>query len=140
MATYPHFAKGAIELAIVGDLGVCEATIAAVAATLGTLPPREIKPALAELKKVFFPATPFTKNYTIPTEIPKGNVHLYWPTTDSMDIKVNRRLSMLRGRVLSDRLRVKIREEISGTYSPSASSTTSDTFPGYGYIHASCLG
>jgi zinc protease len=133
----PHFSKGAIELAIVGDLDV-EATIAAVAATLGTLPPREVKPALAELKKVSFPTTPFTKNYTIPTEIPKGNVHLYWPTTDSMDIKVDRRLSMLTT-ILSDRLRVKIREEIGGTYSPSASSTTSDTFPGYGYIHASCI-
>ena len=133
----PHFAKGAIELAIVGELDV-EATIAAVAATLGTLPPREVKPALAELKKVSFPATPFTKNYTIPTEIPKGNVHLYWPTTDSMDIKVDRRLSMLTT-VFSDRLRVKIREEIGGTYSPSANSTTSDTFPNYGYIAASCI-
>jgi zinc protease len=133
----PHFAKGAIELAIAGDLDV-EATIATVAATLGTLPAREQRPALAELKKVSFPSTPFTKTYTIPTEIPKGNVHLYWPSTDSADIKVDRRLTMLAS-VLRDRLRIKIREEIGGTYSPSASSFASDTYPGYGYFHATCI-
>jgi len=133
----PQFAEGAIELAIVGDLDL-EATITAVAATLGTLPTRKARPALAELKRVSFPAAPFTKDYAIPTEIPKGNVHLYWPTTDASDIKRDRRLSMLTA-VLNDRLRVKIREEIGGTYSPSATSTTSDTFPGYGYIHATCI-
>ena len=41
--------------------------------------------------------------------------------------------------MLNDRLRVKIREEIGGTYSPSASSYTHYTFPGYGYFHASCV-
>ncbi len=133
----PQFAKGAIEVALVGDLDL-EQTIAAVAATLGTLPPRATKPALTELKKVSFPAQPFTKTYSIPTEIPKGNVHLYWPSTDGFDVQRERRLALLAS-VLSDRLRVKIREEIGGTYSPSASSYTHYTFPGYGYFHASCV-
>ncbi len=78
-----------------------------------TLPNREIKPALAELKKIAFPATPFTRNSSIPNEIPKGNGHLGRPTTDSMDLKRDRRLSRL-ATVLSDHLRVKIREEIGG--------------------------
>ncbi|MDB6113976.1 MAG: peptidase domain protein, partial [Lacunisphaera sp.] len=49
-----------------------------------------------------------------------------------------RRLNLL-GSVLNDRLRVKIREEIAGTYSPSAGSNASDTFAGYGYLQAGCV-
>lgn len=131
----PQFAQGAIELAVVGDLDV-DATIAAVAKTLGALPPRAPKPALAELKKVAFPAQPFTRDYTIQSELPKGAVTLYWPTTDASDVRRTRRLSLL-GSVFSDRLRVKIREEMGGTYSPRAGSMASDTFPGYGYISTS---
>jgi len=133
----PQLARGALEVSIVGDLDI-EAAIAAVAQTLGALPAREAKPALDELKKVAFPATPFAKTYTITSEIPKGNVVVYWPTTDGLDVQRSRRLSLLTT-VLSDRLRVKIREEVAGTYSPSAGSSASDTFPGYGYIQAGCV-
>ncbi|MEY4089546.1 MAG: hypothetical protein RJB55_1817, partial [Verrucomicrobiota bacterium] len=73
---------------------------------------------------------------TISSEIPKGVVSLYWPTTDASDIRRTRRLTMLAS-VFSDRLRVKIREEMGGTYSPRAGSSTSDTFTGYGYITSS---
>ncbi len=131
----PQFAKGAIEVAVVGDLDA-DATIAAVAQTLGALPPREPKPALADLRKVSFPAQPFTKSYAISSELPKGLVTLYWPTTDASDVKRTRRLSLLAS-VYSDRLRVKIREEMAGTYSPRAGSSPSDTFTGYGYITTS---
>ena len=128
----PQFARGAIEVAVVGDLDV-DATIDAVAKTLGALPAREAKPALAELRKLAFPAQPFTKEYQIDSEIPKGVAALYWPTTDALEVKRSRRLSLLTS-VFSDRLRVKIREEMGGTYSPRAQSNASDTFPGYGYI------
>jgi zinc protease len=131
----PQLAHGAMEVAIVGDLDV-DATIDAVAKTLGALPPRELKPALAELRKVSFPAQPFTKSYTITSQIPKGLVALYWPTTDGLDARRTRRLSLLAS-IYSDRLRVKLREEMGGTYSPRAQSNASDTFPGYGYLHTS---
>jgi zinc protease len=133
----PQLAHGALEVSLVGDLDI-EAAIDAVAKTLGALPPREPKPALAELKKISFPAAPFTKNYTIASEIPKGNVLVYWPTTDGFDVRRMRRLSLLAS-VVNDRLRVKIREEIAGTYSPNAGSNASDTFPGYGYLQAGCV-
>ena len=133
----PQLAHGALEVAIVGDLDL-EAAIAAVAQTLGALPPREARPALDALKRVSFPAEPFTKSYTIASEIPKGHVVVYWPTTDGLDVKRARRLSLLAS-VLNDRLRVKIREEIAGTYSPNAGSNASDTFPGYGYFQAQCV-
>jgi zinc protease len=133
----PPFATGATELAFVGDLDLAT-TGAAVAANLGHLPARKTKPALAELNQRALPASPFTKTCSVRTEIPQGNVHLCWPTTDRMDSKRDRRLCLLTA-ILGDRLRVKSRGAIGGTSSPGPSSTTSDTFPGYGYIHAACI-
>ncbi len=127
----PPLADGAIEIAVVGDLDV-DAAIAAVAQTLGTLPPRASKLELTEARKVFFPA-PFTKDYTVPTEIPKGLVTLYWPTTDARDVKLARRLGLL-AEILSDRLRVKVREEMGDAYSPAAFSAPSDTYTHYGFM------
>jgi len=133
----PQLAHGALEISLVGDLDI-EKAIDAVARTIGTLPPRETKPALRALKKISFPAAPFAENFPITSEIPKGNVLVYWPTTDGFDVKRARRLSLLAS-VLNDRLRVKVREEIGGTYSPNAGSIASDTFPGYGYLQANCV-
>jgi zinc protease len=133
----PQLTHGAIELSLVGDLDI-DATIAAVAQTLGALPPRDPKPALDALRHVAFPARPFAKEYSIASEIPKGLVVVYWPTTDESDIHRTRRLNLLAS-VLSDRLRVKIREELGGAYSPDARSFTSDTFPGYGYLTATVI-
>lgn len=131
----PQLAHGPLEVALVGDFDV-EAAITAAARTIGALPPRQIKPSLAELKKVKFPERPFTKNYAIDSEIPKASVLIYWPTEDGLDAHRTRRVNMV-GAILNDRLRVKVREEIGGSYSPRADNLASDTFPGYGYIVAS---
>jgi zinc protease len=130
----PELAHGALEVAVVGDLDI-EAAIAAVAKTIGALPPRQPKPALSELKKVHFPEQPFSKSYVIDSEIPKASVLLYWPTDDALDVRRNRRLNMVEA-ILNDRMRVKVREEMGGSYSPHANNLASDTFPGYGYIVA----
>jgi hypothetical protein len=39
--------------------------------------------------------------------------------------------------ILTDRLRIKVREELGGSYGPQAENIGSDTFPGYGYMAAS---
>jgi zinc protease len=130
----PQLAGGPIEIGIVGDLDPA-AALAAVSSTLGALPPRSGKPAYAEERKVAFPTPPFSKLYTVPSEIPKSVVALYWPTTDGWNIQRRRRLSLL-GEILSDRLRVKIREELGGAYSPEAGSDLSETFTGYGFMVA----
>jgi zinc protease len=131
----PELERGALEIAIVGDFDV-DVTIAAVARTLGALPKRDPKPELADAKKVKFPDQPFVREYKIDTEIPKGIVALYWPTTDAREIRRGRRLNML-GEVFSDRLRIKVREELGDAYSPGVGSSASDIFPGYGYIQSS---
>jgi len=112
----PQLKSGPIEIALVGDLDV-EATILAVGKTLGTLPVRAPRPVLTAERQVNFPAKPFVKDYTVPTEIPKGVVMLYWPTADTDDIHRTRRLALL-GEVFSDRLRLKVRQELGGAYSP----------------------
>jgi len=133
----PELAGAAIEVAVVGDFEP-EAVIAAVAETLGALPQRAERRALDERKQVRFPAQPFSKNYRIPTEIDKGDVRVYWPSTDALDVRRSRRLALL-GAVLDDRLRLKVRQEIGGSYSPYAGSNTSTVFPGYGYFQAVCV-
>jgi zinc protease len=130
----PDLRSGAMEIAIVGDIDI-DATIAAVANTLGALPAREPTPAPAEARRVKFPAEPFARDFAIATEIPKGTVALYWPTTDGMEIRRARRLNML-SEVFNDRLRLKVREELGDAYSPGTGSFASDVFPGYGYIQA----
>ena len=112
----PQLTHGSLEVAIVGDLEI-EASIDAASRTIGALPRREVKPALPGLKKVSFPAQPFAKNYAIDSAIPKGAVFIYWPTDDYRDVQRTRRLDLL-AEILKDRLRVKVREAIGGTYVP----------------------
>lgn len=130
----PQLAHGALEVSLVGDLDV-EAAIRAAAPTIGALPKREAKAELPHLKKVSFPEKPFAKDYAIDSEIPKGVLNLYWPTTDAIEVKRRRRFVML-GAVFNDRLRVKVREEVGSTYSPNARSVASEVFPKYGYFAA----
>jgi len=130
----PEFAHGPLEIAIVGDIDPA-ATINLVANTFGALPTRVAKPAYKAQRRVALPRTPLKQNYTVPTEIQKGIVQLYWPATDNHDVHVTRRLNLLVN-VFEDRLRIKIREQMGGSYSPEAGASLSDTFRGYGVLVA----
>ena len=130
----PQLSHGPVEIALVGDLDV-DAAIDAVAKTIGALPARDSRPDLSALEKISFPTQPFVKQYAIASELPKTELALFWPTNDGIDIRRRRRLAVLAD-VFSDRLRVRVREKIGGTYGPHAASDASDTFPGYGYIVA----
>jgi zinc protease len=133
----PQLQQGALEVAVVGDLDV-EATIAAAARTFGALPRREPRPALESLRHVSVPAVPEQLDYPIESRIPKGLVAFYWPTTDALEIRRTRRLALL-AEVLSDRLRVRVREQLGGTYSPSVRSQPSEIYPGYGLMVAAAV-
>ncbi len=130
----PQLATGALEVALVGDLDQ-DATIAAVARTLGALPKRSAKPELAAERVVRFPAEPLTRVFDVDTKIPKAVVALYWPTPDGRDIQRKRRLQML-SEVFNDRLRVRIREQMGDAYGAQAALDASEVYPGYGYIGA----
>jgi zinc protease len=133
----PQLASGPIEIGIVGDIDI-DATLSALARTFGALPPRAPKPAYEAERKVRFPSQVFAKDYAVPTKIPKAVIALFWPTADARDIGRTRRLNLL-AEILNDRLRVKIREQLGGAYSPEAASEPSETFTGYGYILAETI-
>jgi zinc protease len=130
----PQLASGALEVSLVGDFDV-DAAIAVAARTIGTLPARSPRPPMDDRRKVSFPQKPFRESYGIDSQIPKALAGVYYPTADGMDIHRQRRLNIL-AEILSDRLRVKIREQMGSTYAPSVGSNASDIFPGYGYIAA----
>ncbi len=129
----PQLATGAIELSLVGDLNP-DTAIAAVSATLGTLPSRSAKPALENLRQVTTPP-PSAQTLNVTTAIPKAVLAVYWPTADARDISRTRRLTILAD-ILGDRLRKTVREELGGSYSPGAASAPSDTYRDYGFLFA----
>ena len=130
----PQLAGGPLEVSLAGDFDI-DIAIGDAARTIGALPKREPRPPLDELHKVAFPSQPFAMVFPVETKIPSSLVATYWPTSDGLDVHRARRLNIL-SEVLSDRLRVKVREQLGSTYSPTVASSASDVFPGFGYIVA----
>ncbi len=125
-----------LELSVVGDFSNAGEVIEKVLSTVGALPERvSVRPELVEARQVAFPEVSGTKVFTYETESPRAMATVNWPTTDQDDIFVVRRLSVL-GSVVSDRMRVKIREEIGEAYSPYAYNASSDTYNDYGVLRA----
>ena len=133
----PQMARGPIEIGMAGDLDI-DAALNALARTFGALSPRAPKPDYEADREVHFPKTPLAWDLRVETEIPKAVVALYWPTADAREVRRTRTLAIL-SRILDDRLRVKIREEMGDAYSPEAASEASDTFRDYGQMIAECV-
>ncbi len=128
-----RLAKGAIEIAIVGDFDE-DAAIKAVAQTLGALPLREaeFRPYAEERQRVFTRnLSPRVIQHNGPTD--QAMLLQYWPTSDDSDLK--RDLGM---RLLTEILRLQLLEELrevlGATYSPLAASDMSPHYPGYGVL------
>lgn len=131
-------AHGPVEITVVGDVDV-DQVIAAVGSTFAALPDRGPAPApLPGSAERRFPAptaTPVRLTHSGPAE--QALAFIAWPTTDQVkDRTAARQLSILSD-VLQLRLNEDIREKQGLAYSPGSSSTTSDVFPGYGYVSVS---
>jgi zinc protease len=126
-----RLAKGAIEIALVGDLDE-DAAIAAVAATLGALPQREAAFNPREENRTrSFTARREEYRLTHKGEPDQALLQWVWPTTDDSDPAEDLRLSLL-ARIVRLELTDRLREELGQAYSPSAGSNTSHFYPGYG--------
>lgn len=126
-----RLARGAIELALVGDINE-DAAIALVARTLGALPPREPEFLAREERRnrLFTPdRTPRTVNHT--GEADQALLQWTWPTTDESDPAEVLRLELLE-RIVRLELTEELRERLGKAYSPSASSAPSSVWRGYG--------
>ena len=122
-----------LEVSVVGDFDTKE-VVALVSRYLGGLPVKETVVNLKRSNKINFPENRSVQ-YTVESRIPKSLVVIAYPTDDFWDIHRTRRLSVLAD-LLSERLRVYIREEMGVAYSPYAYSHSFRAYPGYGMLRS----
>lgn len=133
----PQMLESALEIGIVGDLDT-EKLVPLLAKTVGALPKR--KPMLVVddvLKTITVPETPVTKRFGFESKVPTGLAIVGWKAEDNTnhDVNLARRAGIL-AEVLSDRMRVKLREELGDAYSPGATAQLSDTYKNVGFVLA----
>ena len=129
------FARGAIEVGVVGDIGE-QAAIDAIAATFGALPER--RPAFdprtdARVRQFATDRSERTLIHKGPAE--QAELRVYWPARDDSDLGEAMRLNLL-ARVMQLMLTEELREKLGESYSPGAAASLSDEFPGYGHMFA----
>jgi zinc protease len=126
-----RLAHGAIEIALVGDFN-SDTAIAAVARTLGALPAREPEFApRAEARIRSFTTDRSPRVVTHTGEADQALLRYTWPTVDDRDQAEVVRLDLLE-RIVQIELQEELRERLGKSYSPSASSSSSHIWPGYG--------
>ncbi len=129
------FAKGAIEIGVVGDIDE-QAAIDAIAASFGALPERRAAFNLRREARV----REFAADRSERTLIHKGpaeqaELRVYWPARDDSNLSEAMRLNLL-ARVMQLKLTEELREKLGESYSPGAAASLSDEFPGYGHLFA----
>ncbi|CAB9520780.1 Stromal processing peptidase, chloroplastic [Seminavis robusta] len=137
----PSLESGHIELSIVGDFNETE-TVNLLLETIGAIPERDASPPeiTDEMRAIDIPVAPQAETFAYESKIPTAGAFIVWriPSFVSQDIGLLRRFNLLAG-VFRDRMRVKIREELGGSYSPGASSIMSDAFE-YGFFMTNAIG
>ncbi|MGE3691241.1 MAG: M16 family metallopeptidase [Novosphingobium sp.] len=126
-----RLAKGAIEIGLVGDIDE-EQAITMVARTFGALPAREADfGAYPEQRQRAFTASrgKHIIRHTGPAD--QALLRLTWPTRDDSDPAEAIGLQLLE-RIVRIELTDTLREKLGKAYSPSARSTASHFWPGYG--------
>jgi zinc protease len=126
----PALRRGAMELSVVGDVDR-ETVVRLAARYLGSLPERQINdPKVNDLTGPVFPAA---RQMDVPvmSQVKKAQLIMAFSTDDIWDIGRTRRLNML-AEIVSERLRLQVREKLGAAYSPGAYSWPSRTYPGYG--------
>jgi zinc protease len=126
-----RLAKGALEVALVGDIDE-QAAIDLVSATFGALPQREpdfIPRTEARLRTFTANRTP--RVLTHQGEPDQALLRITWPTVDDSDLDQDIRLTVLE-RIVRLELQSELRERLGKTYSPSANSNTSRDYVGFG--------
>jgi len=129
----PSLKSAPLEVSVVGDFDT-DTVIENVAKYLGTLPDR--KEAIAR-QRSDLPRVPAGEKeiLTVKTSLDQALVVVAYPTEDIWDIQRTRRLNTLAA-ILSERLRLRIREEMGAAYSAFAFNRGSKTYKGFGSLKA----
>ena len=122
-----------LEVSIVGDFDTKE-VVELVLRYLGGLPSKTKSLAPKRANRINFPKDR-SAQFRVESRIPKSLIVVAYPTNDFWDIHRTRRMSALAD-LLSERLRVYIREEMGAAYSPFAYHQAFRAYPGYGMLKA----
>lgn len=126
-----RLAKGAIELALVGDFDEAKA-IGLVAKTLGALPPRETTfQPYADQRERGFTSDRSRRVLRHKGAKDQALLTLHWPTRDGDDLKQAIALDLLE-RVVQVELTDTLREALGKAYSPGVSANSPRVWRGYG--------
>jgi len=125
----PALDRGPLEVSVVGDFDL-SATRSILARYFGNLPDRGPLTEVSPRRRPTFPSGQ-ALTLRVPTRLPKGLTIVAYPTADVWDIKRTRRLSVL-SEVISERLRVGIREKLGAAYTTAAFNRPGRAYPGYG--------
>lgn len=129
----PQLKRGAIELSVVGDV-TWDETREALARTFGALPERSPRADTRTAAALAFSRPPAKPQiYSIDPKLGRAAIALYWPVSDLKDVFTERRCRVL-SLVLSDRLRIRLRDELGTAYSPNASFLVTDGFTKANYF------
>jgi len=130
----PYFNRSRIELSVVGDFHP-EIVIKQASQYLGTFAKRDgYRPPNKPMSTPAFPKGEHLQ-LRVDTKIKNGLVVLTFLTDDFWDINQTRKLSVL-SRVLSEKLRLIIREKLSASYSPYVYNDPSIAYDHYGVLRA----
>ena len=134
----PVIASAPIEITLVGSVDE-DAAIAAVAATFGALPTRQLRqPVPDEARHVVFRSdpSPIVLKHEGPED--KAVVESIWPTTDDSDFREVMAMGLLKD-VLDVMLTESVREKLGDTYGANVQSQMSHSFKGFGYLSAAAV-
>jgi|UniRef100_UPI00404B268B zinc protease len=124
----PEFSHSQIEISVVGDIDQETAT-AALARTVGALPKRKVTVPPAKASEVAVPITPGAPlTWPVDPKLKQIAVSYYWPVVETPDVPTERRCGLL-ARVIEERLRQRVREELGAAYSVSARFSMNEGFP-----------
>ena len=133
----PYLKSAALEIGIVGDIDE-KALIPLLAKTIGALPKRDEPLKIEDSERIInIPSAPVTKEFKFDSKVPTAISIVAWKAKDNTerDVKLARRASVL-AKVLNDRMRIKLREELGDAYSPRAGSDLSQTYKNVGFVMA----
>ena len=122
-----------LELAVVGDFEP-DKLIDLTARYLGSLPARQSVANPPVRSGPDFPEAD-QLHLAVATDIDKSVVAVVFPTDDFWDIARTRRLNILAD-IISERLRVRVREKLGAAYSPYAYNRAFRAYDGFGYLQA----
>jgi len=133
----PQLLASSLEIGIVGDFDP-EVLVPLLSKTVGALPTRQPEKTIEEsLRVINIPETPVTKHFGFESKVPTGLAIVGWKADDNTarDVKLSRRMSIL-SEILTDRMRIKLREELGDAYSPGAGAQLSETYKNVGFVLA----